>query len=78
MRQTFQELIESTENFLARKVERNGQWCQKSWPDCVQTLKKRQGRLGDRWHIDEVYVTIQGQLQYLWRAVDQGGDVIAR
>ena len=32
--------------------------------------------LGDTWHIDEVFVTIQGQRQYLWRAVDQDGDVI--
>ncbi len=38
--------------------------------------KKRQGRLGDTWHIDEVFVTIQGQRQYLWRAVDQDGDTI--
>ena len=34
------------------------------------------GRLGDIWHLDEVFVTIQGQRRYLWRAVDQDGDVI--
>ena len=34
------------------------------------------GRLGDTWHLDELFVTIQGQRQYLWRAVDQDGDVI--
>lgn len=28
------------------------------------------------WHIDEVFVTIQGQRHYLYRAVDQDGDVI--
>jgi len=32
--------------------------------------------LGDTWHLDEVFVTIQGQRQYLWRGVDQDGDVI--
>jgi putative transposase len=52
------------------------QWCQKFGPDYARKLKKRQGRLGDTWHIDEVFVTIQGQQQYLWRAVDQDGDVI--
>ena len=31
---------------------------------------------GDTWHVDEIFVTIQGQRQYLWRAVDQDGDVI--
>ena len=34
------------------------------------------GRSGDTWHLDELFVTIQGQRQYLWRAVDQDGDVI--
>ena len=37
---------------------------------------RRRGRLGDTWHLDELFVTIQGQRQYLWRAVDQDGDVI--
>jgi len=52
------------------------QWCQKFGPTYARKLKKRQGRLGDTWHIDEVFVTIQGQREYLWRAVDQDGDTI--
>ncbi len=52
------------------------QWCQRFGPAYARKLKKRQGRLGDVWHLDEVFVTIQGQRQYLWRAVDQDGDVI--
>ena len=52
------------------------QWCQKFGPDYACKLKKRQGRLGDTWHIDEVFVTIQGERHYLWRAVDQDGDTI--
>jgi putative transposase len=52
------------------------QWCQKFGPDYTRKLKKRKGRLGNIWHIDEVFVTIQGERQYLWRAVDQDGDVI--
>ncbi len=52
------------------------QWCQKFGPDYARKLKKRQGRLGDTWHIDEVFVSIQGERHYLWRAVDQDGDVI--
>jgi putative transposase len=39
------------------------QWCQKFWPDYARKLKKRQGRLGDMWHIDEVFVTFQEQHQ---------------
>ena len=36
------------------------QWCQKFGPDYARKLKKRQGRLGDTWHIDEVFVSIRG------------------
>ena len=51
-------------------------WCRKFGPDYIKRLKKKQGRLGDIWHLDEVFVRINGQQQYLWRAVDQDGDVI--
>ncbi len=32
--------------------------------------------MGDTWHLDELFVNIQGRQQYLWRAVDEDGDVI--
>ncbi|MCP4202287.1 MAG: DDE-type integrase/transposase/recombinase [bacterium] len=32
--------------------------------------------MGDTWHLDELFVNIQGRRQYLWRAVDQDGGVI--
>ena len=52
------------------------QWCGKFGPDYARRLRRRQGRLGDTWFLDEVFVTINGQRQYLWRAVDQDGDLI--
>ena len=57
-------------------TKRFGQWCGKFGPDYARQLKRRQGRLGDTWFLDEVFVTINGQRQYLWRAVDQDGDLI--
>ena len=51
-------------------------WCRKFGLEYVRRLRRRQGRLGDTWFLDEVFVTINGQRQYLWRAVDQDGDVI--
>src|SRR3954469_16092937 len=51
-------------------------WCRKFGPYYVQDLKRRQGRLGDIWHLDEVFIRINGQQHYLWRAVDQDGEVI--
>ena len=52
------------------------QWCRMFGGEYARKLKRRQGRLGDTWHLDELFVTIQGERQYLWRAVDQDGDVI--
>jgi putative transposase len=52
------------------------QWCSRFGPDYAHKLKKRRGRLGDTWFLDEVFVTIRGKLHYLWRAVDQDGDTI--
>jgi len=52
------------------------QWCQTFGPDYARRLRRRRGRLGDTWHLDELFVTIQGRRQYLWRAVDQDGDVL--
>ena len=50
--------------------------CQKFGPSYSRTLRRKQERLGDIWHVDELFITIQGQRFYLWRAVDQDGDVI--
>ena len=52
------------------------QWCRKFGIEYARRLRRRQGRLGDTWYLDELFVTIQGQRQYLWRAIDQDGDVI--
>lgn len=30
----------------------------------------------DQWHLDEVFLKINGRIHYLWRAVDQDGDVL--
>ena len=32
--------------------------------------------MGDTWYLDELFVKIQRRQQYLWRAVDEDGDVI--
>jgi putative transposase len=52
------------------------QWSRTFGAEYARKLKRREGRLGDTWYLDEVFVTIQGQRQYLWRAVDQDGNVI--
>ena len=52
------------------------QWCLTFGLDYARRLRGRRGRLGDTWYLDEVFVKIQGRQQYLWRAVDEDGDVI--
>jgi putative transposase len=52
------------------------QWGRKFGPEYARKLKRRQGQLGDVWHLDEVFVEIVGERRYLWRAVDQDVDVI--
>jgi putative transposase len=39
-------------------------------------LRRRRPQAGDTWHLDEVFLTIDGQRQYLWRAVDHDGQVL--
>jgi putative transposase len=42
----------------------------------AKTLKQRRPQPGDKWFLDEVFVRIRGKLHYLWRAVDQNGNVL--
>jgi len=51
-------------------------WCNKFGPHYARRLKRRHSGFGDTLYIDEVFVTIHGRQQYLWRAVDQDGEVI--
>jgi putative transposase len=51
-------------------------WCAKFGPAYANVLRRRQPRPGGRWHLDEVFVKINGRLQYLWGAVDQNGNVL--
>ena len=42
----------------------------------ANTLKQRRPKPGDKWLMDEVFLRIRGKLHYLWRAVDQHGNVL--
>jgi hypothetical protein len=51
------------------------QWCRKFGQQYANQLRHRRPRPGDTWHLDEVFLTIHGKRHYLWRAVDQDGNV---
>jgi transposase-like protein len=50
-------------------------WCQKFGESFADRLRRRRPRSGDKWHLDEVFIRVQGIQRYLWRAVDQDGVV---
>ena len=52
------------------------EWCLKFGQTYANALRHKSPRPGDRWHLDEVFLKINGRLHYLWRAVDQDGDVL--
>jgi putative transposase len=51
-------------------------WCLKFGQPDANLLRRRRPRPGDKWHLDEVFLTIHGERHYLWRAVDQEGYVL--
>ncbi len=51
-------------------------WCNKFGPKYARRLKKNHQGYGDTFFIDEVFVKIDGKQHYLWRAVDQDGEVV--
>jgi putative transposase len=51
-------------------------WCAKFGPEYARGLRRRAPKPGDKWFLDEVFITINGRRHYLWRAVDQDGNVL--
>src|SRR5919202_4812413 len=51
-------------------------WTLKFGQQYANALRRRRPRPGDTWHVDEVFLKINGVLHYLWRAVDQHGVVL--
>ena len=51
-------------------------WWKKFGLKYVRRLKKKHQGYGDTFFIDEVFVKIDGKQHYLWRAVDQDGEVV--
>jgi len=51
-------------------------WSVKFGLDYARRLRKTRPRPNERWHLDEVFVSINGKRMYLWRAVDSEGEVL--
>ena len=51
-------------------------WVQRFTPEFVEAARTRRHCPGDRWFVDETYVKVAGRWTYLYRAIDQHGQVI--
>jgi len=51
-------------------------WVQRFTPLLAAAARRCRHRVGDRWQVDETYVKVAGQWRYVYRAIDQFGQVI--
>jgi putative transposase len=51
-------------------------WGLKFGREIANGIRRRRPQGGDKWHLDEMVMTIAGKKHYLWRAVDQDGFVL--
>lgn len=49
------------------------EWCGKFGALYAEQLRKKRAKVGSKWHLDEVFIKMNGVQHYLWRAVDQHG-----
>jgi putative transposase len=52
------------------------QWAMKFGQGFANQIRRRLPAPGDKWHLDEVVISIAGKKHWLWRAVDQHGIVL--
>jgi len=51
------------------------QWCRKFGQHSAKQVPRRPAQTGDKWHLEQVFLTINRKHQYLWRALDQQRNV---
>jgi putative transposase len=64
------------ERGVAVSYETVRRWVNHFGPMVAADLRKRRLRPHTTWHLDEVYLKIDGRMVYLWRAVDAEGEVL--
>jgi putative transposase len=64
------------ERGIAISYETVRRWVNHFGPIIAAELRKRRPKPRAVWHLDEVYLKIDGRMVYLWRAVDAEGEVL--
>jgi|TARA_B100000315_G_scaffold254183_1_gene294661 transposase-like protein len=65
-----------SERGIAVSYETIRRWVNHFGPLIAADLRKRRSKPHTTWHLDEVYLKIDGRMVYLWRAVDAEGEVL--
>ena len=52
------------------------EWCRKFGQQYANEIRRRRPQPSDKWHLDEMFLTINDQQYYLWRAVDSNGNAL--
>jgi len=53
-------------------------WVGRFGPQMAARLRKSRITAHPQWHVDDMYISIGGRWMYLWRAIDQEGEVLDR
>ena len=69
-----EELMAARDVILSYETVRR--WTLKFGQQYANELRRRRPQPGDKWHVDEVFLKINGKTAYLWRAVDQHGTIL--
>ena len=64
------------ERGISLSYETVRRWVNQFGPTIAANLRKRRPKPHTVWHLDEVYLKIDGRMVYLWRAVDAEGEVL--
>ena len=51
-------------------------WVNRSGPHFANCVRRDRPRPNDKWHLDEVVISIGGKRHWLWRAIDAEGDAL--
>ncbi len=51
-------------------------WCNKFRPELAQAFRHYKPRNSKAWHLDEMRVVIGGVVHWLWRTINEYGDVL--
>jgi putative transposase len=69
-----EDLLAERGNLVSYETVRR--WVNHFGPTISADLRKRRPKPHTTWHLDEVYLKIDGRMFYLWRAVDAEGEVL--